>query len=155
MTRGDLVLADTNVFLSATDRSRNNHRDAQDFLQRCSGAGVHCAVTGQILREYFEVATRPIEVNGLGLSLDDALSNMAIFRGRTVFLEENEAVSRELEVLVRRHGLTGKRGHDTNIAAVLAVFRVPYLITANKDEFTVFEHARVLTPGEALAALPG
>jgi predicted nucleic acid-binding protein len=155
MTRGDLVLADTNVFLSATDRSRNNHRDARDFLQRCTGAGIHCAVTGQILREYFVVATRPIEVNGLGLSLDDALANMAVFRGRTVFLEENEAVSRKLEELVRLHRITGERGHDANIAAVMAVLRVPYLITANKDDFAVFEHALLLTPGEALLSLPG
>lgn len=154
MTRGDLVLVDTNVFLSATDRSRANHREAQGFLKGCTGAGVHCAVTGQILREYFVVATRPTTANGLGLSLGDALANMAVFRGRTVFLDENEAVSRELEVLVRRHSLTKKRGHDTNIAAVLAVFRVPYLVTANTDDFAVFEDLRVLTPGEALLALP-
>ncbi|TVR70900.1 MAG: hypothetical protein EA427_05160, partial [Spirochaetaceae bacterium] len=135
MTRGDLVLADTNVYLSATDRSRENHGDAWGFLQRCTGAGIHCAVTGQILREYLVVATRPADVNGLGLSLEDALSNMTVFRGRTVFLEESEAVSRELEALVRRYGITGKRVHDANIAAVLAVYRVPYLITANRDDF--------------------
>ncbi|TVR73469.1 MAG: PIN domain-containing protein [Spirochaetaceae bacterium] len=154
MTRGDLVLADTNVYLSATDRSRDNHRDARSFLQRCTDAGIHCAVTGQILREYLVVATRPTKVNGLGLPLEDALGNITVFRGRTVFLEENEAVSRELEALVRRYRITGKRVHDAGIAAVLALYHVPYLITANRDDFAVFEHLHLLTPGEALSALP-
>ncbi len=154
MTRGDLVLADTNVYLSATDRSRENHSEARGFLQRCTGAGVHCALTGQILREYLVVATRPADVNGLGLPLEDALFNMTVFRGRTVFLEENEAVSRELETLVRRYAITGKRVHDANITAALTVYRIPYLITANKDDFAVFSDLNLLTPKEALAALP-
>lgn len=154
MTRGDLVLADTNVYLSATDRSRSNHGDAWRFFQRCTAAGIHCAVTGQILREYLVVATRPVDVNGLGLSLDDALSNVTVFRGRTVFLEENEAVSRELYALIRRYSITGKRVHDANIAAVIAVHHIPYLITANKDDFVAFESLHLLTPREAVAAFP-
>ncbi|TVR75654.1 MAG: hypothetical protein EA427_00060, partial [Spirochaetaceae bacterium] len=80
--------------------------------------------------------------------------NLTVFRDRTVFLEESEAVSRELEALVRQYAITGKRVHDANIAAVLAVYRVPHLITANKDDFTVFEYLHLLTPGEALSALP-
>ena len=154
MTRGDLVLADTNVYLSATDRSRANHGDAWRFFQQCTAAGIHCAVTGQILREYLVVATRPVDVNGLGLSLDHALSNVSEFRGRIVYLEENEAVSRELAVLIRRHSITGKRVHDANIAAVLSVHRIPYLITANKDDFATFESLFLMTPEEAVAAFP-
>ncbi|TVR31358.1 MAG: hypothetical protein EA404_10170 [Spirochaetaceae bacterium] len=155
MTRGDLVLVDTNVYLCATDRSRSEHRDSWDFLRKCAGAGVHCAVTGQILREYLVVATRPPAVNGLGLHPEDALANVRTFRSRAVFLDENEAVSRQLAALIRRSSIVGKKIHDANIAAVLAVYRVPYLVTANKNDFAFVEHAHLMTPGEALASLPG
>ena len=155
MTRGDLVLVDTNVYLSATDRSRPDHQDSQDFLRRCAGAGIHSAITGQIVREYLVAATRPLAVNGLGLQPLDALSNVETFRSRAIFLDESETVSRRLEDLVKRLGLNGKKIHDANIAAVLAVYNVPYLITANTDDFAPFEHIAPLTPAEALAALPG
>lgn len=155
MTRGDLVLVDTNVYLSATDRSRSEHRDSRDFLRACARAGVHCAVTGQILREYLVAATRPPAVNGLGLQPEDALANVVTFRSRAVFLDEDEAVSRQLEALIGQCAIVGKRIHDANIAAALTVYRVPYLVTTNKDDFAFVEHAGVMTPGEALAALPG
>lgn len=154
MTRGEVVLLDTNVLLAATDRSRAAHHASREFLTRSARSGIHCAVTGQVLREYLVVATRPIEVNGLGLALEDGLANTKVFRARCSFLEESEPVSLELEALVGRYSISGKRIHDANIAAVLAVYRIPRLITVNQDDFAIFTHVHTLSPAQALAALP-
>ena len=61
-TAGELLLDDTNVFLSATDRSRKHHAEARELLQAAGAGKAILAVSGQIIREYLVVATRPVEV---------------------------------------------------------------------------------------------
>ena len=94
-TVGDILFVDTNVLLAATDRSRPSHADACRLVAGASRYGCHLALSGQILREYLVVATRPVEVNGLGLSPDQAIRNLAAFRRHAVFLEETETDDRK------------------------------------------------------------
>jgi len=86
MTRGSLLLLDTNVLLAATDVSRDSHALCTELFQLPVGTGVHLVTIGQILREYLVVATRPVEVNGLGLDTTDAVRNIRAFRTRTHLL---------------------------------------------------------------------
>ena len=64
---GDILFVDTNVLLTATDESRPQHRDAGRLFGESGLHGLHLAASGQILREYLVVATRPPDTNGLGL----------------------------------------------------------------------------------------
>jgi predicted nucleic acid-binding protein len=82
MTDDKAILVDTNVLLSATAPLRPLHRAALTVLNDWPNQGMVLATTSQVLREYLVVETRPAEVNGLGLGVDDALSNVAAFRGR-------------------------------------------------------------------------
>ena len=59
-TAGEILFADTNVFLSATDRSREHHAEARELLQAAGAGKAVLAVSGQIIREYLVVATRPV-----------------------------------------------------------------------------------------------
>ena len=54
--------------------------------------------SGQILREYLAVATRPSERHGLGLNLPDALGNVHAIRGRTTLLAEDAKVADRLRI---------------------------------------------------------
>ena len=108
-TAGEILFADTNVFLSATDRSRKHHAEARELLQSAGAVKAILAVSGQIIREYLVVATRPVEVNGLGLVVEDALMNIAVFtRKYFQFCEESEKVARRLRDFVQTHRLTGQ-----------------------------------------------
>ena len=139
-TADEILFADTNVFLSATDRSREQHAQARELLQAAREGKVVLAVSGQIIREYLVVATRPVEVNGLGLALEDAMKNIDVFaRPPFLFCEESEKVARRLRELVQTHRLTGKRVHDGNIVATMLVEGIDRLITENADDFASFE----------------
>ena len=144
-TAGEILFADTNVFLTATDRSRRHHAEAMELLQAAGKGKVILAVSGQIIREYLVVATRPVEVNGLGLATEDALKNIDVFtRPPFLFCEESERVARRLRDLVQAHGLTGKCVHDGNIVATMLAEGIDGLITENAEDFAYFEEIEAI-----------
>lgn len=144
---GDIVFLDTNVLLSATDTSRPRHNQARNVFKASLDTGYHLAISGQIVREYLVVATREPEENGLGLSPEDAVSNIETFTRRTVLIEESEEVSDYVNGMVRKYNLQGKRIHDANIAATMKTHSVLSLITENPEDFKDFDEISVITLG--------
>jgi predicted nucleic acid-binding protein len=133
------ILLDTNVLLIATAPARPLHSTALRVFDEWPGAGARLCLCGQVLREYLVVATRPAQSNGLDLSIEEALGNVAAFRRRALFLDEDEAVADELMRLTRRAGVRGKRIHDASLAALAHVRSIPWLLTANVPDFLPFE----------------
>jgi predicted nucleic acid-binding protein len=133
------VLVDTNVLLSATAPRRTLHHAALTVLNDWPNRGVILATSVQILREYLVVATRPVEVNGLGLGSIEALANVAAFRGRMRLLGDGESVWDRLQALVGTHGCKGKQVHDANIVASALTSGVTRLVTTNVGDFLRFE----------------
>ncbi|MEZ5332558.1 MAG: type II toxin-antitoxin system VapC family toxin [Thermoanaerobaculia bacterium] len=132
---GGSVLVDTNVLLAATTPSRTLHRIARSVLDEWPIRGARLCTCGQVLREYLVVSTRPIEVNGLGLSAELALENVRELGDRMLFLAEDHQVARRLRALVAKHDLHGKSIHDANLAAVAAVHGVDRIVTADASVF--------------------
>src|SRR5437899_12825018 len=87
-TVAEAVFVDTNVLLAATDEGRADHAGAVEVLQQWPASGTVLYTSGQILREYLVVTTRPTAVNGLGLSRRDAVANVERLRTRLRFLDE-------------------------------------------------------------------
>jgi predicted nucleic acid-binding protein len=135
----DRVMLDTNVLLAATDESRAEHRDALTVLNDWVAAHTDVCTSGQILREYLAVATRPAEQNGLGLSLPDALGNVRAIRARTTLLAEDVAVADRLLGLLADVECRGQQVHDANLVATMLVHGIGTVVTMNLADFTRFE----------------
>jgi predicted nucleic acid-binding protein len=135
----DRVVLDTNVLLAATDTGRAEYSKAREALDEWPAGGTALYATGQILREYLSVATRPEERNGLGLSRADSIANAWALRGRLRLLAENDKVTERLFALLDDVESAGKQVHDANIVATMLVHGVDTLVTINVDDFTRFE----------------
>jgi len=59
-------LFDTNILLRLSDRISANYALARDATYILIDQGHKCCLTSQIIIEFWVVATRPTEVNGLG-----------------------------------------------------------------------------------------
>lgn len=153
MTRGSTVFVDTNILLSATAAGRSDHEQARDFFRAGHAAGVQLALSGQVLREYLVVATRPVNVNGLGMDLADALRNVQWFRARTAFLEETEAVFDRLFRLGCETTAHGKRLHDLNVPAVMVHHGAEAIVTANADDYAGCDRVRPVSLAQAHQSL--
>jgi len=149
---GDLVFVDTNVLLTATDRSRPNHEAARRLIAESGSRGLHLAVSGQILREYLVVATRPVEVNGLGLGTHDAIANVKAFLRYVGMYEETAETANRLHRLALQHHLRGKRFHDANIVATMSVHGIHSLVTDNVRDFASFSEINVVALADMVAA---
>ena len=144
MMAGSQLFVDTNILLTATDESRPLHSAATQILDGSFGEDLRLGASGQVLREYLVVATRPAEVNGLGLSVPDALANIDEFARHLDLYEETVAVSTRLRQLALDHDLRGKRLHDANIVATMAVHRISTLLTQNGSDFAPFRDIAVV-----------
>ena len=149
---GDLLFIDTNVLLTATDESRLNHEAARRLITQSASEGLHLAASGQILREYMVVATRPISANGLGLDTRDAIGNINAFLSHLTLYDETEATAGKLRHLALNHNLQGKRFHDANIVATMSVHGIRTLVTDNASDFATFDDIDVVGLSEVTAA---
>ena len=105
-----------------------------------------------MFREYLAVATRPVEANGLGLGIEDALDNVAAFQGRMRLLEESEQSWDRLRALVSSYRCLGKQIHDANLVAAALASGITRLVTANSGDFTRFSPEMEIIDLATLAA---
>jgi predicted nucleic acid-binding protein len=134
----DRVMLDTTVLLAATDETRAEHRDALTVLNDWAAVRTDLCTSGQILREYLAVATRPAENNGLGLDLADALGNVRAIRERTTLLAEDSKVADRLLGLLADVECRGRQVHDANVVATMLVHGIGTVVTMNLDDFARF-----------------
>lgn len=132
------VLVDTNVLLSATTPARPHHQHALRVLNDWPNDGVRLCTSGQILREYLVVCTRPIDQNGLSLSLAQAVENTEVLAARMRLLDESRAVFDRFRKLVDEVDISGKQLHDANVVATALAHGVSRLCTENTDDFERF-----------------
>jgi predicted nucleic acid-binding protein len=135
----DRVMIDTNVLLAATDEGRAEHHDALTVLNDWAAGHTELCTSGQILREYLAVATRPVAKNGLGMSLPEALGNARAIRERTTLLAEDAKVAGRLLGLLADVECRGKQVHDANLVATMLVYGIGAVVTMNLEDFARFE----------------
>jgi predicted nucleic acid-binding protein len=133
------AMLDTNVLLAATDEGLAQHDQALGIVNDWPGRGTMLYTSGQIMREYLAVATRPAEKSGLGMRLADALSNAHAFRARTSLLAEDGKVADRLLTLLDGVACGGKQIHDANVVATMLVHGIDTIVTINVGDFTRFE----------------
>ncbi|MGI8731665.1 MAG: type II toxin-antitoxin system VapC family toxin [Solirubrobacteraceae bacterium] len=136
----DRALLDTNVLLAATDEARVDHEDAITAINVWPASGVVLYTSGQILREYLAVATRPTDHNGLGMTQRDAVANVRALRARLRLLAEDAKVGERLLELLAAVECAGKQVHDANVVATMLVHGIDTVVTLNAEDFARFGH---------------
>ena len=143
MTAADLVVVDTNVLLSASDRSRTTHEAALRLL-RDDPRDLH--VTPQVVGEYLAVATREVEANGLGLPHALAVENVRDLRTSLGLLAEGAGSTERLLGLVGSATATGRQVHDANIVAVALTHGASTIVTDDARHFARFAEHLTIEP---------
>jgi predicted nucleic acid-binding protein len=130
---------------------------ARQALQQLAGAGAALCVAPQNLIELWVVATRPLPVNGLGLTPAQAEAEVANFKAAFRLLPETPALFPEWERLAALYNVCGKQAHDARLVAAMKVHGVGRILTFNTGDFSRYaagEGIQVVDPVVAAAPPP-
>jgi predicted nucleic acid-binding protein len=92
-------------------------------------------VTPQVMVEFRNVATRPVAVNGLGLSIADTEALAATFEVRFPLLADTPDIYPAWKAVVGAFGVIGKQVHDARLVAVCHAHAVTHVLTFNVAHF--------------------
>ncbi len=150
------VQLDTNILTRVAQPGHPMHENALDALAALRQRGEELCILPQNLYEFWVVATRPLSVNGLGMSPVQAEAEIAQIKRLFRFLSDTPAVYPEWERLVLQYSVSGKSAHDARIVAAMTVHHLSQVLTFNADDFKRFSDISVLTPDYVLTGkLPG
>ncbi|WP_414584467.1 type II toxin-antitoxin system VapC family toxin [Scytonema sp. PCC 10023] len=139
-------LLDTNVVLRFCNPSDIQHSLARDSISYLLTQGDECFLTAQVLVELWVVATRPVEVNGLGWAVKHVRSTIDQLLNRFPLLEESSQIFPNWLELVTVNGVMGKRTHDVRIVATMLAHEITHLLTFNPSDFAVTSAITIVRP---------
>lgn len=141
-----IVLLDTNVLLRL-DHIGNPHREvARQAIERLFDDQNQPRIVPQVLYEYWAVATRATESNGLGFTVEDAQRMLSDLRELFPPLRDERGILERWEELVVKHKCQGKVAHDTRLVAAMVRHQITHLLTFNVDDFARFDEITAVTP---------
>ncbi len=142
------ILLDTNIVLRNAVITDPQHPQVHDALERLVQGGWELCIGVQNMVEFWVVATRPTNVNGLGLSPSQAEQEIAAIRmAYTLLRDPADAMERWLDLCVR-YTVSGRPAHDARLVALMLAHGITHLFTLNPTDFSRYTEITGLTPDD-------
>lgn len=139
-------LADTNIILRLAEPAHPMHGIALKAVTKLFADGKNLCLLPQNLIEFWNVATRPADKNGLGWTAAQTDAEVAVLENTFTVLPDTSAINSEWRRLVSAHSVLGKQVHDTRIVAAMNIHRVTNLLTFNTADFKRFSNIVLVDP---------
>jgi predicted nucleic acid-binding protein len=133
------ILADTNILLRRTQPDHPSHTVAVESVAKLLAAGEPVFFTLQNMSEFWNVATRPQENNGLGFSPELALRELEMIERFLTILPDSPAIYPEWKRLIVRHAVLGSKVHDVKLVATMNIHGVRRILTFNTGDFARYD----------------
>ncbi len=139
-------LSDTSVIIRLYDSANPICGIVRQCLDKLEQNGEKLFIVPQVLVEFWAVATRPTNANGLGMTTDEAEQELENLQKLFTVLPENEKIFDEWKTLVVKHKVSGKPAHDTRIVAAMIVHKIENVLTLNPNDFRRFTEIKSVRP---------
>ncbi|MGG6266849.1 type II toxin-antitoxin system VapC family toxin [Leptolyngbya sp. AN03gr2] len=141
------ILVDTNVWLRLAQPTSQLHPNALRAINTLHRQpNLTLCIVPQTLIEFWVVATRPLQVNGLGLTASEAVIETRKIKRLANFYENTPECFIRWEELVDQYQVLGKTAHDTHLVASMIVHQITDLLTLNPADFQRYSEIRVIDP---------
>ena len=131
-------LLDTNILLRTLVTDDPNYQLTQEAIAFLRRGKERLLIAPQNLIELWNVATRPPDKNGLGLSSDETQAEVARLKELFILLPDREQIYPEWKRLVSIYKVKGKKVDDTRLVALMLVHQISHLLTLNIKDFRRF-----------------
>jgi predicted nucleic acid-binding protein len=143
-------LADTNVLLRALQRGDPDHALVRASLRTLWGRGEQVCYTPQNLVEFWRSCTRPVSVNGFGLSIAETNRRARVIERLLVLLPDRPEIHLEWRRLVLACEVSGVQVHDARLAAAMRVHGLSHILTSNDADFSRYPGIVAVHPRELI-----
>jgi len=140
------VLCDTNVLLRSVQRHHPHYPAASATIERLIRANREPVIFLQNLVEFWNVATRPLENNGLGYSIERTDEELSRLTESLTVLPDHARTSQLWRSLVVEHRVRGVQVHDARLVAGMKAHGIDEIVTYNRDDFSRYRDISVLLP---------
>lgn len=147
-------LLDTNILLRSSDHNSPLHQLASEAVNKLLVQGHLICITSQTIIEFWAVATRPLNVNGLGWSVEQTHSEVDQLLEQFPLLEKTPQIFNQWLNYVVANKVKGKRVHDARLIAVMLASEVTHLLTLNPDDFRSAATIKIVHPQTVLENNP-
>jgi predicted nucleic acid-binding protein len=144
------VLLDTNILARAAEPAHVSHSLANTAIRAIHVRGDEPVVVPQVIYEFWVIATRPLDQNGLGFDVAAAGAELVKIEALFAVLEDTPAILPKWKQLVTQHQVMGKLAHDARLVAAMLVHGLTDMITFNKGDFGRFGGITVRSPQEVI-----
>ena len=140
------VLVDTNILLRS---AQPNHplcpqaTHAVSKLIRQNDAVFFCS---RNITEFWNVATRSADLNGLGLSHEAVLQEVSSIEKLLTLLPDVPAIYTAWKEIVSDHKVQGVKVYDARLVAAMNVYTVEIILTFNMADFERYVSITALHP---------
>ncbi|MCX6377916.1 MAG: PIN domain-containing protein [Armatimonadetes bacterium] len=107
-------------------------------------------LVSQVVREFWNVCTRPLANNGLGMTIQEASEEMERLEAILPFLPDTPMTYTHWRELVARHSVRGVQVHDANLVAAMLANEITHLLTFNVADFQRFSEIIVASPNQGV-----
>src|SRR4051812_13403321 len=124
-----MILLDTNILVRLSNAQDANYKVTHAAISGCRKKGRRLFVASQILQEFWVVATRPANKNGLGFTPAKTDRYLARFLRTFVRLPDSQLLFEAWRLLVNTHSIEGLPAYDARIAAFVQTYPLSGLMT--------------------------
>lgn len=139
-------LLDTNILLRTVDTSSPQYNLVATAITTIFQANHECFITPQNIIEFWVVATRPVEVNGLGWNCQETSKKIDQLISQFTLLQETPEIFSKWLKLVTEYSIKGKRTHDIRLLAVMQFYQISHLLTFNPSDFIALPEILIIHP---------
>ena len=140
------VLVDTNILLRSVQPTHPASSQAIHAVSKLIRQGDAVFFCPQNITEFWNVATRPTDRNGLGMSAQEVLHEIGSIEKSLTLLPEVPAIYGAWKQIVATYKVQGVKVHDARLIAVMTVYAVESILTFNTADFGRFTNVRAIHP---------
>lgn len=134
-----MIALDTNVLVRFTNKTDAHFPAVSRRIEELADEGHDLVIAAQSIYEYWCVATRPAEVNGLGLSVAQTERAVQLILGAFKLLPDPPDLLHRWLYLCIRYEIKGLVSHDARVVAWMISHQIDQLYTLNGDHFERYE----------------
>lgn len=136
-------IVDTSILIRQTDFRSADRALARRATQQLTAQGHKMHTFPQCMTEFWAVATRPLAVNGLGLTPAQAELERVKLEALFPLLPDPPGWYARWVQTVNRFGVSGKQAHDARIVAAMLEQGIAPILTFNMPHFPRYAAAGI------------